>query len=143
MEKRSRHRYRGSYPKARRIIVECELERCVHCCKLLKPRRPWVVRKTVQTLQGPVFVVGKSKKCTKPGCSQVGKHYYASGVLLISLPYGTYGLDVLALIGWQHEHKHRQLVEIQRMLNARGVLINERTVGKLYPQFLALLGAIS
>jgi hypothetical protein len=73
----------------------------------------------------------------------VGQHYYARGVLLISLPYSTYGLDVLAFIGWQHEHEHLQLVEIQRMLNARGVLINERTVGKLYRQFLALLGAMS
>lgn len=143
MQKRSRHRPRRSFPKARRITVECELERCVHCGELLKPRRPWVVRKTVQTLQGPVFLVGKSKRCANAACSHAGKHYYASGVLLISLPYSTYGLDVLAFIGWQHEHEHRQLVEIQRMLNARGILINERTVGKLYRQFLALLGAMS
>jgi hypothetical protein len=70
-------------------------------------------------------------------------HYYASKVLLISLPYSTYGLDVLAFIGWQHEHEHRQLVEIQRELNQRGILINERNVGKLYRQFLALLGGLN
>jgi hypothetical protein len=64
-------------------------------------------------------------------------------VLVISLPYSTYGLDVLAFIGWQHEHEHKQLVEIQRALNKRGVLINERTVGKLYRQFLALLGGLN
>ncbi|MGB3903513.1 MAG: hypothetical protein WBB22_01185 [Anaerolineae bacterium] len=52
-------------------------------------------------------------------------------------------MDVLAFIGWQHEHEHRQFVEIQRMLNARGILINGRNVGKLYRQFLALLGAMS
>jgi hypothetical protein len=60
---------------------------------------------------------------------------------LISLPFSTYGLDVLAFIGWQHEHEHRQLVEIQRELTRRGIAINERNVGKLYRQFLALLGA--
>jgi hypothetical protein len=74
-------------------------------------------------------------------CQHAGAHYYASGVLLISLPYSTYGLDVLAFIGWQHEHEHRQLIEIQRELNRRGIAINERNVGKLYRQFLALQAA--
>jgi len=49
-----------------------------------------------------------------------GKYYYASGVCLISLPYSTYGLDVLAYIGWQHEHEHKQMGEIQSELNGRG-----------------------
>ena len=62
---------------------------------------------------------------------------------MISLPKSTYGLDVLAYIGWRHEHEHKQLVEIQRELNQRGVLVNERNVGKLYRQFLALLGGMS
>jgi len=44
-------------------------------------------------------------------------------VLLISLPYCTCGLDVLAFVGWQHEHK--QLVEIQEKLNERGVKVSE------------------
>ncbi|MBD2533563.1 hypothetical protein H6G97_29985 [Nostoc flagelliforme FACHB-838] len=47
---------------------------------------------------------------------------------------------MLAFIGWQHEHEHQQLVEVQRSLNQRGVEINESNVGKLYRQFLALLG---
>jgi hypothetical protein len=101
------------------------------------------MRKTVQTMGGPLFVVGKSKRCNHPRCSHYGQHYYASRVWLISLPYSTYGLDVLAFIGWQHEQEHRQLVEIQRELKARGVHINQRSVGKLYRQFLALLGAPS
>jgi hypothetical protein len=92
-------------------------------------------------LQGPVFVAGKSKECVTPECVNYGKHYYASGVSLWSLPSSTYGLDVLAMIGWQHEHEHRQLVEIQRALNQRGIEINERHTGRLYRQFLALLSA--
>jgi hypothetical protein len=50
-------------------------------------------------------------------------------------------LDVLAYIGWRHEHDQRQLVEIQRELNQKGIEINERNVGKLYRHYLALLGA--
>ena len=87
-------------------------------------------------------MAGKSKECANPACSHTGLHYYASAIRTLSLPFCTYGLDVLAFIGWQHDHEHRQLVEIQRQLNAQGVLINERTVGKLYRQFLALLGAV-
>ena len=101
------------------------------------------MRKYVQTLEGAVFVAGKSKKCTNPECSHTGQHYYASRTLMISLPKSTYGLDVLAHIGWQHEHEHKQFVEIQQELNERGILINERNVGKLYRQFLALLGGAS
>jgi hypothetical protein len=62
-------------------------------------------------------------------------------VWLYSLPQSSYGLDVLAFIGWQHEHEHRQLVEIQKELNQRGIEVNEWNVGKLYRQFLALLSA--
>jgi hypothetical protein len=76
-------------------------------------------------------------------CSHYGTRYYASQVWLLSLPSSTYGMDVLAYIGWRHEHDQRQLVEIQRELNQKGVEINERNVGKLYRQYLALLGAAS
>lgn len=142
MEGRARHRPQRRFPEAKRIIVECELERCVHCGSSLVNRNTWHMKKYVQTLQGPVFVAGKSKKCVNTSCAHGEEHYYAGGVLLISLPHSTYGLDVLAYIGWQHEHEHRQLVEIQRSLNSRGVWINERNVGKLYRQFLALLGGM-
>jgi hypothetical protein len=101
------------------------------------------MRKTVQTLQGPLRVAGRSKECVNAACPHVGQHYYAGRALLISLPHSTYGLDVLAFVGWQHEHEQRQLAEIQRELNRRGVLVNERNVGKLYRQFLALLGGLT
>lgn len=140
MAPQPRHRPYRRFAGAPRQIVECSFETCVHCAAPLTPRRPWHTYKTVQTLQGPLFIAGKSKECVNPACAHVGQHYYASRVLSISLPYSTYGLDVLAFIGWQHEHEHRQLVEIQRALNGRGILINERSVGKLYRQFLALLG---
>jgi len=83
------------------------------------------MRKTIQTLNGAMFVAGKGKECAKAECEYFGQHYLACGVLKYSLPQSTYGLDVLAFIGWQHEHEHQQLVEIQRSLNERGVEINE------------------
>jgi hypothetical protein len=101
------------------------------------------MHKYVQTMTGALFVAGKSKECDNPQCPQTGQHYYASGVLRISLPHSTYGLDVLAYIGWQHDRAQRQLAEIQRDLNQQGILVNERNVGKLYRQFLALVAGAS
>lgn len=141
MEKQARHRPRRRYEGVKRVLVECALNNCPSCGEKLQPRRPWHTTKTIQTLEGAVFLAGKSKACENPACANYGKHYYASGLCLWSLPYSTYGLDVLAFIGWEHEHAHRQLVEIQQALNQRGVAINERNVGKLYRQFLALLSA--
>jgi hypothetical protein len=142
MEKRPRHRPRRRFPDAQRMIVECDLAMCPHCGQALQGRRAWHMRKTIQTLQGPLFVAGKSKECANPACPHAGAHYYASRVLMLSLPHSTYGLDVLAFIGWQHEQEHRQLAEIQGMLSVRGVEINKPTVGKLYRQFLALLAGM-
>jgi hypothetical protein len=125
------------------MIVECELEECVHCGEQLVPSETWHMRKAVQTMEGRLFVAGKSKKCDCADCSHYGHHYHASGVLRVSLPHSTYGLDVLAFIGWQHEHEHKQLVEIQEMLNEGGIEVCERHVGRLYRQFLALLGGMN
>jgi hypothetical protein len=101
------------------------------------------MRKSIQTLKGPLVLAGRAKVCVNAKCTHPGTRYYASQVLLLSLPSSTYGLDVLAYIGWRHEHEQRQFVEIQRELNEKGIAINERNVGKLYRQYLALLGATS
>ncbi|MEW5959199.1 MAG: hypothetical protein AB1801_15830 [Chloroflexota bacterium] len=143
MSKRARHRPARSFPEAPRVIVECEWERCLHCGEPLVSSGTWHVRKYVQTMTGPIFVAGKSKKCMGPDCAHRGVHYHASQVLRLSLPQSTYGLDVLAFIGWQHEHEHQQLAEIAAMLNQQGVEVSERHVGRLYRQFLALLGGLN
>jgi hypothetical protein len=143
MSKRPRHRPRRSFPDAERVILECEWEECVHCGGPLVSSGTWHVRKYVQTMNGPMFVAGKSKQCDSPDCTHYGHHYHASRVLRISLPQSTYGLDVLAFIGWQHEHEHKQFVEIQELLNQHGIEVSERHIGRLYRQFLALLGGMN
>jgi len=51
-----------------------------------------------------------SREEAKGKAQSLPNSFPASGVLRISLPYSTYGLDVLAFIGWQHEYEHQQLV---------------------------------
>ena len=110
MEKQPRHRPQRSFVDTKRFIVECKVNECIHCGDVLVSRKSWHMSKTVQTMNGPIFVAGKSKECANINCSHSGMHYYASGVLSISLPYSTYGLDVLSFIGWKHEKEHQQLV---------------------------------
>jgi hypothetical protein len=143
MEKRARHRPRRKYPEAKRQIFVSEVSHCAHCGVELKLRTNWHMHKTIQTLKGPLFVAGRAKVCLNVECSHRGTRYYASQVLMLSMPGSSYGLDVLSYIGWRHEHDQRQLVEIQQELNQKGIEVNERNVGKLYRQYLALLGAAS
>jgi hypothetical protein len=143
MKKQARHRPTRHFEEVKREIVECDLENCPHCGETLRARNTWHMKKTVQTLTGPVFIAGKTRECANPSCEHSGEYYYANSVLSISLPSSTYGLDVLAYIGWRHEKEHKQFLEIQRELNQRKIMVNERNVGKLYRQFLALLGATS
>ena len=140
MSKQPAHRPIRRFKNARKVILESEFDRCVHCGAELELSGTYHMRKYVQTLEGPIFLAGKSKQCTNPDCVYAGVHYHASGALRYSLPFSTYGIDVLAHIGWQHDHEHKQLAEIQRQLNQRGLVVSERTVGRLYRQFLALLG---
>jgi hypothetical protein len=142
MEKIPRHRPKRTYDQIERMTFNCELEVCPHCGQPLRSRRPWAVRKKVQTMEKVIRLVGRSKECVNPKCEYRGEHYHASRVWLMSLPHSTYGLDVLAYIGWRHEHEHKQLQEIQKELEARGILINPSSVGRLYRQFLALLGGM-
>jgi len=74
MQKRPRHRPHREFPHAKRIIVDCDLDTCPICKNALKVRLPWHMRKTIQTLNGPVFVAGKSKECLNPACENFGKH---------------------------------------------------------------------
>lgn len=141
MEKRPPHRPTRTYPGTKRQIMVSEVSTCVHCGSELQVRPNWHMRKTIQTMKGPTLIAGRAKVCTNEKCTHPGTRYYASQVLLLSLPSSTYGLDVLAYIGWRHEHDQRQFVEIQRELNEKGIAVNERNVGKLYRQYLALLGA--
>jgi hypothetical protein len=48
-------------------------------------------------------------------------------------------MDVIAFVGIQRDREHKQFIEIQGLLNERGVEINDWSVGRLYRLFLALV----
>ncbi len=127
-------------PNAPRLTFVAEIEQCLKCHQPLSAKGSTAhSAKTVQTLNSEYYVVGYSRVCVTPGCACFGQHYHASGHLQVSLPYSTYGLDVLAQVGIQRSRHHQQFIEIATGLQAQGVAINDKSVGRLYRQFLALV----
>ena len=127
-------------PNVERLKFTAEIEKCPACNERLSTEGNTAhSAKNVQTLKGEFYVVAYSRRCPNEECGNYGKHYHAAGHLKVSLPYSTYGMDVLAFIGIQRERKHKQFIEIEALLNDLGVVINDVSVGRLYRSFLALM----
>ena len=127
-------------PNAERMTFAPEIECCPLCGEPLSSEGSAAhSAKNVQTLNGDFYVVAYSRRCLNSECTNFGKHYHSAGHLKISPPYSTYGLDVVAFVGIQREREHKQFIEIEELLNGRGVEINDTTVGRLYRLFLALM----
>jgi hypothetical protein len=135
-----RGRPKRSNPQAERKIFRAELAACPTCNQALSSVGNSAHSiKTVQTFEGELHVVAYSRRCANPTCEQYGHHYHAVGHLGVALPGETYGLDVVAFIGWQRDREHQRFSEIRRKLNDKGIEINERSVGRLYRLYQALI----
>ncbi|MCP5013248.1 MAG: hypothetical protein GY942_24985 [Aestuariibacter sp.] len=151
-ETKPRHRPKRKYANAKRQVCQPELKICPCCSSRLISRGTLYINKQVQTLRGPINVRAYGYQCSNEKCEQAEKRYRAvKEVMKSSLPGVTYGLDtsaslstsVIALIGWQRDKEHKQFKEIHQKLEERGIEISERHVGRLYRQYLALLGGMN
>ena len=143
-ERKAKHRPKRHFAEAKRKVCQPEIKTCPYCRNKLKSTGTLYIDKQVQTLKGPVNVRAYGYRCFNPSCPHPEKRYKATReVLRISLPFGTYGLDVIAFIGWQRDREYRQFKEIQPKLQEQEIGISERHVGRLYRQCLALLGGMN
>ncbi|MCZ7570720.1 MAG: transposase [Ardenticatenaceae bacterium] len=142
--KRPAHRPTRVYPKAERRLLRPDIEQCPHCGERLRNSGTLYLHKYIQTMEGPLEVRAYGWRCANPACPHPEARYHAqASALRLSLPFGTYGVDVLAWIGWQRDDEHWTLAEIRRQLNARGIDISERHVGRLYHDYLTLVGGLT
>ena len=132
-----RRRPKQLVPQERRIY-HAELELCPHCGTPLRLSGHYMWRKTVQTLDRVVYVASRPKECPNSGCPQYGKRYPSVAAQGVALPHSTYGLDVVAQIGWWRDHEHLSDYEIHRRLQGR-VQISRRQVDWLLQQYRLLL----
>lgn len=97
-------------------------------------------RKPIQFLSGACYIVNLGYRCESAECRerwpQVYSSVYAEG---LSLPYGSYSLEVLVHIGNQRLRHCKTMPEIYKeLVEEYGVQISERHVLNLYDEYLVL-----
>ena len=116
-----------------------ELEVCPYCGGPLKTQAHYRWRKTVQQLSGAIHVTSRGKQCRNPQCKHYQEVFHSAQAQMVSLPECTYGLDVIAQIGWWRDREHLNRKQIHRRLREQGVQISEREVDNLYAHYQVLL----
>jgi len=87
--------------------------------------------KTVQTLTGVRTVAQRPQRCADPECAGHGEVWKSARWQQLAPPYGTFGYDVIAQIGWQRQEHYQRFGEIHKSLGER-VQIGESQVRRLY-----------
>ncbi len=118
-----------------------EFDLCLDCgAPLERSHTAW--SKTITTLDKTARVFNQAYRCqNRASCGQPERVYrsaYADG---LSLPYYTYGLDIIVYIGQQRMRQHRTIPEIHKLLRQRenAIQISEREVEYLFDVYLTLL----
>ena len=123
-----------------RYIYNPEFEVCLHCGDLLRAHRYYEWRKTVQKLDGVVYVVSQGRECVNEECEYQGQVYKSAAAQMVTVPKCTYGLDVIAQVGWWRDREQLKREQIHRRLGESEVQISEREVDHLYARYQVLMG---
>jgi hypothetical protein len=129
-----------SYSDLSRYYFRPELEGCLDCGAPLK-RSHTVWHKVIASLKGTAEVYNQGYRCQdRESCGHPKRVYrsvYADG---LSLPYYTYGLDVIVYIGQQRLRETQSIPAIHRALREGeiAVQISEREVQNLFDVYLSL-----
>lgn len=97
--------------------------------------------RTLVTLSGLLRLRLRIRRCPHAECARFHRPYRPEAEAALGLPQHEFGLDVIATIGALRYVEHQSVPEIHRTLQARGVVIAERTVTGLlerYDELLAL-----
>lgn len=127
--------------KDRQIYKPEELE-CCECGDPLELQRHYRWRKTVQHLSGAVYVASQGGRCCNPECSRQDEIVTSQEAQRLTLPECTYGLDVIAQIGWWRDKEHMDRATIHNRLTGMGVQLSERQVDYLYNRYQILLACV-
>jgi hypothetical protein len=118
-------------------------KRCPYCRQRLSLLRGLYLKKTIQTLEGVLWLGGYASHCLNPKCPDLQKHYLSRQLAALSLPGVTYGLDVIVRVGWRRQHDHRTMNEIGQELRSHGIQITDREVERLWDYYRLLLRGLS
>jgi hypothetical protein len=123
-----------------RLHYICELETCPACGTGLLTCRHYRWAKTVQHLDRVVYVTNRPKRCPNPACSAAPSTYGSAAAQAIALPNSSFGLDVIAQLGFWRDHEHLSTAQLHARLQGR-VQISPRSVSLLLEQYRLLLAS--
>ena len=129
-----------SFQAKQRQYFYPEQKRCLTCHQQLRVLPGLYIKKTIQTLNGVLWLGGYAAQCVNPKCRQRKTHYLSTQLAALSLPKVTYGLDVIVRVGWRRQHDHRTMSEIGQELRGLGIQITDREVERLWDYYLLLRG---
>ena len=132
---------REARPRAERERVLRPARRCCPGCGRRMPIR-YENRRTVATLDGPVRLRLKVRRCETAGCARHHRPYRPEAEGVIALPQHESGLDVIASTGALRYREHRSVPEVHRSLRERGVAVCERTVTNLLDRYDELVATV-
>lgn len=112
-------------------VYVCELEYCPRCHCPLSRCDYRSGDKTVQKLNGVHRILYQPKCCVNPDCEEFRTSLRSAEWLQIAPLGGTYGYDVIAMIGWQRQEFCRTFEELYVDMRKR-VAISESQVRYLY-----------
>jgi hypothetical protein len=96
-------------------------------------------QRSVLTLAGWLRLSLQIRRCTTYGCRRFGRPYRPEAEGGYALPHAEIGLDVIASIGAQRFGQHRSVPEIHRDLQARHLVVCERSVTNLIQRYEELV----
>lgn len=123
------------YSRYKKMYFKPEFGDCVACGHRLK-RDHIAWRKHIQTMKGKIFAFSYAYKCSSTAC---GRTYRSAEADLLSLPFRTYSLDVLAEIGFLRHEEKRSIPEIDESLSRKRIDISERECYDLVHLFEELI----
>jgi hypothetical protein len=132
-----------SFQSIQRQYFYPERKRCPACHQQLRVLPGLYIKKTIQTLNGVLWLGGYAARCVNPKCPHRKTHYLSTQLAALSLPKVTYGLDVIVRVGWRRQHDHRTMSEIGQELRALGIQITDYEVERLWDYYRLLQCGLS
>jgi hypothetical protein len=119
---------------------------CTDCQKRLR-RAVTLSERTVITLKEVIKLVHAGYRCPDPQCTGYRRTYRSAKADALALPWFTYGLDIVLLVGRLRLREHQTVDEVHQELLKRleplGVKIARREILYLFEAYCTLLRASS
>ena len=134
------------FAQVSRRFYRPEQYHCTDCQKRLR-RAVTLSERTVITLKEVIKLVHAGYRCPDPQCTGYRRTYRSAKADALALPWFTYGLDIVLLVGRLRLREHQTVDEVHQELLKRleplGVKIARREILYLFEAYCTLLRASS